>query len=78
VSQPVSPPAPSLLDAFQSTLPWPLDPFQVEAIEKLESHHGVLVSAPTSSGKTVIADYAVFRALQTDTRAIYTLSLIHI
>jgi len=56
-------------------LPWPLDAFQVEAIEKLESHHGVLVSAPTSSGKTVIADYAVFRALQTDTRAIYTTPL---
>jgi len=48
-----------LIDAFQATLPWPLDPFQVEAIEKLEGHQGVLVSAPTSSGKTVIALYAV-------------------
>jgi ATP-dependent RNA helicase HelY len=66
---------PSLTEAFQATLPWPLDPFQAEAIEKLESHRGVLVSAPTSSGKTVIADYAVFRALQTDTRAIYTTPL---
>ena len=27
----------SLIDAFQATLPWPLDPFQVEAIEKLEA-----------------------------------------
>ncbi len=69
------PQAPSLIEAFQASLPWPLDPFQTEAIEKLESHHGVLVSAPTSSGKTVIADYAVFRALQTDTRAIYTTPL---
>lgn len=68
-------PATSLIDAFQATLPWPLDPFQVEAIEKLESHHGVLVSAPTSSGKTVIADFAIYRALQTDTRAIYTTPL---
>ena len=75
MSQPVTQSAQSLLDAFQATLPWPLDPFQVEAIEKLESHHGVLVSAPTSSGKTVIADYAIFRALQTDTRAIYTTPL---
>jgi len=65
----------SLIDAFQATLPWPLDPFQVEAIEKLEGHQGVLVSAPTSSGKTVIADYAVFRAIETDTRAIYTTPL---
>jgi len=28
----------SSIDAFQATLPWPLDPFQVEAIEKLEAH----------------------------------------
>jgi len=65
----------SFLDQFQATLPWPLDPFQVEAIEKLETHEGVLVSAPTSSGKTVIADYAIYRALQTEARAIYTTPL---
>jgi ATP-dependent RNA helicase HelY len=47
----------------------------VEAIEKLEAHQGVLVSAPTSSGKTVIADYAILRALETDARAIYTTPL---
>src|SRR5260370_9976442 len=62
----------SLIDAFQATLPWPLDPFQVEAIEKPEAHQGVLVPAPTSSGKTVIADYAVFRGLATNARTIYT------
>ncbi|TMF13767.1 MAG: DEAD/DEAH box helicase [Chloroflexi bacterium] len=65
----------SMIDAFQATLPWPLDPFQVEAIEKLEAHQGVLVSAPTSSGKTVIADYAVFRGLETNARTIYTTPL---
>src|SRR5260370_3588696 len=65
----------SLIDAFQATLPWPLDPFQVEAIEKLEAHQGVLVSAPTSSGKTVIADYAVFRGLETNARTISTTPL---
>lgn len=75
MSQSLSQATTSLIEAFQATLPWPLDPFQAEAIEKLETHHGVLVSAPTSSGKTVIADYAVFRALQTDTRAIYTTPL---
>jgi ATP-dependent RNA helicase HelY len=65
----------SSIDAFQATLPWPLDPFQVEAIEKLETHQGVLVSAPTSSGKTVIADYAVYRGLETNARTIYTTPL---
>ena len=47
----------------------------MEAIEKLEAHQGVLVSAPTSSGKTVIADYAVFRGLATNARTIYTTPL---
>jgi ATP-dependent RNA helicase HelY len=75
LSQPISATPQSLIDAFQATLPWPLDPFQVEAIEKLEAHQGVLVSAPTSSGKTVIADYAIYRALETDARAIYTTPL---
>ncbi|HVS05067.1 MAG TPA: DEAD/DEAH box helicase [Candidatus Dormibacteraeota bacterium] len=64
-----------MIDAFQATLPWPLDPFQMEAIEKLDAHQGVLVSAPTSSGKTVIADYAVFRGLETNARTIYTTPL---
>jgi ATP-dependent RNA helicase HelY len=53
-----------LVAAFQATLPWPLDEFQVEALHKLETHRGVLVSAPTSSGKTVVAEYAVWRCLE--------------
>ena len=53
-----------LLAAFEKTIPFALDPFQVEAIEKIGTHHGVLVAAPTSSGKTVVADYAIFEALQ--------------
>jgi ATP-dependent RNA helicase HelY len=75
VSQAVRESPQSFIDAFQRTLPWPLDAFQVEAIEKLEGHQGVLVSAPTSSGKTIIADYAIFRTLDTDARAIYTTPL---
>jgi len=60
---------------FQATLPWPMDAFQVEAAEKLDAGAGVLVSAPTSSGKTVVAEYAVFRALQEGAKAIYTTPL---
>src|SRR5437870_9823576 len=52
-----------------------MDAFQVEAAEKLDAGMGVLVSAPTSSGKTVVAEYAVFRALQEGARAIYTTPL---
>src|SRR3982075_2369843 len=65
----------SYLRQFQETRPWPLDPFQVEAIEKLDSNNGVLVSAPTSSGKTVVADYCNFRALKEGSKVIYTTPL---
>ncbi|HZU15385.1 MAG TPA: DEAD/DEAH box helicase [Candidatus Dormibacteraeota bacterium] len=63
------------LHQFQATLPWPLDPFQIEAIEKLDRHRGVLVSAPTSSGKTVVAEYCNFRALREGRRVVYTTPL---
>jgi ATP-dependent RNA helicase HelY len=49
--------------AFEATLPFRLDSFQVEALEKLEQARGVLVSAPTSSGKTVVAEYVIWRTL---------------
>ncbi len=63
------------LEGFQESLPWPLDPFQREAIEKLDSHLGVLVCAPTSSGKTVVADYCNFRALREGVQVVYTTPL---
>ena len=50
------------IEAFLGQLPWPADDFQIEAIEKLERSNGVLVSAPTSSGKTVVADYVVWKS----------------
>ena len=53
----------ALVAAFESTLSFTLDDFQVEAIHHLEAHRGVLVSAPTSSGKTVVAEYAIWRTL---------------
>ena len=65
----------ALLESFQRTLPFPLDPFQVEAINKLGTHQGVLVSAPTSSGKTVVADYAIYECMQRGLKAIYTTPL---
>src|SRR5437867_5283841 len=54
-------------------MPFPLDPFQREAIEKLDrGRGGVLVSAPTSSGKTIVAEYAIFRALREGAKVLYT------
>jgi len=54
----------ALIEAYEATLPFSLDEFQREAIHKLERSRGVLVSAPTSSGKTVVAEYAIWRRLQ--------------
>ncbi len=65
-----------LVDDFEASLPFKLDPFQREAIDKLDTGvGGVLVSAPTSSGKTVVAEYAIFRALREGTKVIYTTPL---
>ena len=49
-----------------------LDEFQRRAIEHLDAGRSVLVSAPTGSGKTVVADHAVDLALGAGRRAFYT------
>jgi ATP-dependent RNA helicase HelY len=66
----------SYIDEFEAGLPFELDPFQREAIEKLDRGvGGVLVSAPTSSGKTMVAEYAIFRALKDGAKILYTTPL---
>ncbi|XP_047122835.1 exosome RNA helicase MTR4 isoform X1 [Hydra vulgaris] len=52
--------------------PFVLDPFQQEAIRCLDNNQSVLVSAHTSAGKTVIAEYAIAMSLQKRQRVIYT------
>lgn len=49
-----------------------LDPFQKEAILCIENNQSVLVSAHTSAGKTVVAEYAIARSLSMKQRVIYT------
>jgi ATP-dependent RNA helicase HelY len=51
------------------------DPFQLEAFDALDAGRSVLVSAPTGSGKTAVADYAVARALAGGRKAFYTTPL---
>jgi superfamily II RNA helicase len=52
-----------------------LDDFQLAAIEHLKAGKSVVVCAPTGSGKTVIAEYAVQLALQGRARCFYTTPL---
>src|SRR5210317_1537280 len=49
-----------------------LDKFQEDAINAIESNHSVVVSAPTGSGKTLIADYIINKDLKTGVNIIYT------
>ncbi|CAG8816674.1 9766_t:CDS:2, partial [Dentiscutata erythropus] len=54
------------------TYPFTLDPFQDKAIACIERGESVLVSAHTSAGKTVIAEYAIAQSLKNKQRVIYT------
>ena len=49
-----------------------LDPFQVEAVQSIEKHNSVVVSAATGTGKTLIADYAINKWKNLNKRVIYT------
>ena len=62
----------SLLEAFRGRYPFVLDPFQEEAIHHIAAGSSVIVSAPTGAGKTLIAEYAIFRALAQGQRLAYT------
>ena len=54
------------------TWPFKLDPFQQVSIASIERGESVLVSAHTSAGKTVVAEYAIAQSLRNNQRVIYT------
>ncbi len=60
---------------FLAGHPFELDAFQLEAMDALDAGHSVVVAAPTGSGKTVVAEYAVSRALAEGAKAFYTTPL---
>ena len=49
-----------------------LDDFQLSACREIEEGRGVLVAAPTGSGKTVVGEFAVHLALATGRKCFYT------
>jgi ATP-dependent RNA helicase HelY len=59
-------------DALTAGYGFALDDFQRRALDALDAGHSVLVAAPTGSGKTVVAEYAVAAALLDGRRAFYT------
>jgi ATP-dependent RNA helicase HelY len=64
--------AATALSRFQAQYPFDLDEFQVDACRALEEGRGVLVAAPTGSGKTVVGEFAVHLALAAGRKAFYT------
>ena len=60
---------------FLSRLGFPPDDFQVRAFDAIDGDVSVVVAAPTGSGKTVVAEYAVARALAEGGKAFYTTPL---
>ena len=55
--------------------PFPLDKFQLEKINALDQGYSVVVSAPTGSGKTLIGEYAIYKALAHCHKVFYTTPL---
>ena len=52
--------------------PFPLDPFQSQAVAYIDKEESVLVAAHTSAGKTAVAEYAIAKSLQNGQRVVYT------
>jgi ATP-dependent RNA helicase HelY len=60
------------LAEFQQLYDFEFDEFQLAACRALDSGHGVLVAAPTGSGKTVAGEFAVHLALAEGKKCFYT------
>ncbi|HEU5034744.1 MAG TPA: DEAD/DEAH box helicase, partial [Mycobacteriales bacterium] len=62
---------PALQD-FARGYDFDFDEFQARACEALVDGHGVLVAAPTGSGKTIVGEFAAHLALATSGKCFYT------
>jgi len=54
------------------TFPFELDIFQKRSVIRLEKHQNILVCAHTSSGKTMVAEYAIALGRKNEKRVFYT------
>ncbi|MCT2588697.1 DEAD/DEAH box helicase [Streptomyces sp. N2-109] len=64
--------AATALAPFRDLYDFELDAFQIEACQALEAGKGVLVAAPTGSGKTIVGEFAVHLALAQGRKCFYT------
>src|SRR2546421_4053783 len=63
------------IEQFVARYAFPIDPFQLDAIAQLAEGQSVLVAAPTGTGKTLVAEYAIWLAQQRGQRVIYNTPL---
>ncbi len=61
-----------VLKDFQAHYDFPLDDFQLRACREIEDGRGVLVAAPTGSGKTIVGEFAIHLAIATGRKCFYT------
>ena len=66
------PSAETVRSQFIQRLKYAPDRFQVEAMNSLDAGASVLVAAPTGSGKTLVAEYAIDQAMASEQRSFYT------
>ncbi|HKZ05355.1 MAG TPA: DEAD/DEAH box helicase [Methylomirabilota bacterium] len=64
-----------MLESFLARYPFPLDDFQLRAVQAIDKGSSVIVSAPTGAGKTLVAEFAIHRALAHGRRLAYTTPL---
>ena len=63
------------INLYRAIYPFPLDDFQEQGLQSLQSGNNVLVTTPTGSGKTVVGELAIYFALMLGLRVAYTTPL---
>lgn len=63
---------PESIQRFAARYSFPLDPFQIDALNALDAGNSVLAAAPTGTGKTVLAEFGIHLAREQGLRVVYT------
>jgi ATP-dependent RNA helicase HelY len=58
-----------VVEDFRVSRDFDLDPFQIEACQRVEEGQSVLVAAPTGAGKTIVAEFAIHLAMSDPAQA---------
>ena len=59
----------------EELFPFPLDDFQLDAINSINIGNSLVLTAPTGAGKTLIGEFAIYRGIAHTNRVFYTTPL---